>query len=85
MLLEGLKVGKTEKVVESYAELEKLFDQLIVGVKPLERTTYKGPLMEHADGTRVGLRPTSMSGGATIDVHYPNGSGLKVHIEGGGP
>ncbi len=41
---------------------------------------YPGKWVELRDGTRVGIREGSKSGGAAIDIRRPDGSIQKVHI-----
>jgi hypothetical protein len=83
--LKGLRAGSSSRVrlVDSADELEGVFGRLSAGGKPLEGTTYPGRLMQLPDSTRVGIRPTSSSGGPTIDIHPPSGPGWKVHVGGG--
>jgi hypothetical protein len=38
-------------------------------------------MVELPDGAKVGLRNMSTSGGKTIDIHMPDGTQVKVHIE----
>ena len=61
--------------------LHELFDQLTVGAARRSRPQYKGDWFERPDGIEVGLRSDSRSGGATIDVHYPDDQVRKVHIQ----
>ncbi|MGB8376879.1 MAG: RHS repeat-associated core domain-containing protein [Rhodanobacteraceae bacterium] len=75
--------GAGVKIVDSGRELESLFSKLSRGGKSMEGTSYPGRMVELPDGTRVGIRSTSRSGGPTIDVHSPNGPTWKVHIGGG--
>ncbi len=84
-LLKLLRTGSSSSVrmVDSSEELGKLYEQLSAGGKALPPNTYPGARVELPDGTRVGLRSTSDSGGATIDVEPPSGRVRKVHIEGG--
>ena len=81
--LSGLKAGRSSgvKVVGSEAELDALYGRLSAGGKTATPPTYKGQMVELPDGTRVGLRNFSTSGGKTIDIHLPDGTQLKVHIE----
>jgi hypothetical protein len=82
--LSELRAGRSArvKVVGSEAELESLFTRLSAGGKPVPRATYPGGrFVQLPDGTIVGLRPTSTSGGPTIDIKPPTGKPWKVHIE----
>ncbi len=65
--------------VSSPDELESLYGELSAGGSPVEGS-YPGESVELPDGTRVGIRPTSGSGGPTIDVRLPDGTNLKVHV-----
>jgi hypothetical protein len=51
------------------------------GGKPATPPTYNGTMMELPDGTKVGLRNVSTSGGKTIDIFLPDGKYTRVHIE----
>ena len=81
--LSALPAGRSSgvKVVESADELEALFGRLSAGGKSVEGTTYPGQLVELPDGTTVGLRAGSKSGGPTIDIVLPNGTPRKVHVQ----
>jgi hypothetical protein len=82
--LKGLRAGSSSRVklVDSADELEGLFGRLSAGGKPLEGTTYPGRMVQLPDGTKIGIRPGSSSGGPTIDIHPPGGNGWKVHVGG---
>jgi hypothetical protein len=41
---------------------------------------YPGTYVRLSDGTRVGLRLKSASGGETIDVFKPDNTHIKVHL-----
>lgn len=85
-ILKSLRQGQSKrtKMVDSDAELQKVWDELTDGGKLLPR---KDPAhsawYELEDGTRVGLRGHSTSGGRTIDIELPTGGTRRVHIEGG--
>jgi hypothetical protein len=38
-------------------------------------------VIERSDGTQIGIRGSSSSGGATIDVRLPDGTMQKIHIQ----
>jgi hypothetical protein len=80
-VLSGLRAGRNTPnlEVDTAEELHAKFDELSVGGTPVD-TGYPGKLVELADGTRVGLRGSSRSGGETIDVFKPDGTYLKVHL-----
>jgi filamentous hemagglutinin len=70
--------------VESEAELQELYDEITASA---DRTVPGGPRYPdgfkiQSDGTRIGLRSESQTGGKTIDV-FPKGSknGYKIHIK----
>ncbi len=63
--------------------MTSLFEELSQGGVDVTPTGYKGVQVELPDGTRVGWRSESLSGGPTIDVIPAKGSGLKnlkVHL-----
>ena len=84
--IQGLRAGSSSRVklVDSEDALEGLFGRLSAGGKPVQGSAYPGRLVELPDGTKVGIRATSTSGGPTIDIHPPSGPRLKVHV-GGAP
>jgi hypothetical protein len=77
----SLSAGRSAGVytVSSPEELQSLYDELSAGGTRLSNT-YPGEMVELPDGTTVGLRQTSTSGGPTIDVKLPDGTQLKVHV-----
>ena len=77
----SLGAGRSAGVytVSSPEGLQSLYDELSAGGTPLSNT-YPGEMVELPDGTTVGLRQTSASGGPTIDVKLPDGTQLKVHV-----
>jgi hypothetical protein len=81
--LSGLKAGRSPgvKVVGSEAELDALYGRLSGGGRSATPPTYKGTMVELPNGTRVGLRNVSTSGGKTIDIFLPDGKYTRVHIE----
>lgn len=83
-LLDGLPKGKNTGVrtVGTDQELADLYGTLSRGGTPVEVPGYKGSWKELPDGTRVGLRDASKSGGRTIDIKLPDGTSRKVHIDG---
>jgi hypothetical protein len=81
----ALPPGKNPNVyqVNTPAEMTKLFNELSQGGRNVTLPTYRGTMVELADGTRVGMRATSASGGPTIDIFPPKGAGpknIKVHL-----
>ncbi|MGO4599579.1 hypothetical protein [Terrabacter sp. 2RAF25] len=80
--LDSLPRGKnsTIKLVESDDDLRDLTETLTRGATPLEPGRYPGTRWLRDDGVEVRLRESSTSGGATIDLVFPDGSKRKVHI-----
>jgi len=68
------------RTVGSDQELGDLYGRLSEGGTPVDVPGYKGSWVELPDGTRVGLRDVSKSGGRTIDIRYPDGTTGKVHV-----
>ena len=66
--------------VGSQAELHALYAQLTVGSNPVPASGYAGTMRILPDGTRIGLRLESTTGGHTIDVHKPSGKPYRIHI-----
>ena len=69
------------RTVADAPELQALFDELSAGGTRLPPGTYPGVRVQMPDGSQIGLRTTSKSGGPTIDIKGPNGDTLKVHIK----
>ncbi|GAA2487370.1 hypothetical protein [Terrabacter carboxydivorans] len=61
--------------------LRALFEELTAGATRRGQPGYAGEWFERPDGTQVGLRTGSRSGGATIDVRYADGQIRKVHLQ----
>jgi hypothetical protein len=61
-------------------EIRDLYDQLAQGGTPVGGGSYPGEAVQHPDGTRIGLRSHSKSGGVTLDIRLPNGRIIKVHL-----
>jgi RHS repeat-associated protein len=82
--LSALDAGRSTgvRVVQSAEDLGNLFDELSEGGTPVESSGYPGKLVQPADGTTVGLRAESASGGPAIDIKLPTGELLKVHVPG---
>jgi hypothetical protein len=60
----------------------ELYGTLSRGGTPIEVPGYKGSWVELPNGTRIGIRDASKSGGRTIDIQMPDGTTQKVHIDG---
>ncbi len=67
--------------IKSEAELTSLFSRLTVGARDVGAKNYDGTMKILPDGTRVGLRETSETGGKTIDVFPGKGTPYKIHVE----
>ena len=76
--LAGLTPGSNPGVytVDSPEELQQIYDELSAGGKPTG-SSYPGQEVELPDGTRVGIRETSKTGGPTIDI---NGNEYRIHL-----
>ena len=79
--LSALGAGRSGGVrtVGSAGELDDLFAQLSRGGEVVENS-YPGKLVRLPDGTTVGLRGASKSGGPTIDIVKPGRAPTKVHV-----
>jgi RHS repeat-associated protein len=80
----GEKIGRPGRspgvrVIDTVEEMEQIFQRLITGGKPID-STYPGDLVQHPDGSTVGRRPTSRTGGPAIDITLPDGTEIKVHL-----
>jgi hypothetical protein len=80
--LQKLPQGKQKRVrtVDSENELSELYEKLTAGGTTVDPGAYPGVVKKLPDGTEVRMRPTSRSGGSTIDITYPDGSSTKVHV-----
>jgi hypothetical protein len=80
--LAQLPKGKSRgvKTVSSEAALDELFDKLSKGGTDVTPPDYNGTSVVLADGTRVGIRYSSSSGGPTMDIVLANGKNWKVHV-----
>jgi tripartite motif-containing protein 71 len=79
--LAGLKQSKANIYeVDSVEELQTLYDELSHGGEPATPHGYDGEMVELPNGTRVGLRNTSRSGGPALDIHQPGQPRITVHL-----
>jgi hypothetical protein len=69
------------KVVPTPETLRGLFETLTTNSTPAPPNSYPGDSRLLEDGTRISYRPESKSGGATIDIAYPDKSVTKIHVE----
>jgi RHS repeat-associated protein len=65
-------------VVDSPEELQQVYDELSSGGKPTG-SAYPGREVELSNGTRVGIRETSRTGGPTIDINTGSAR-YKIHV-----
>ncbi len=81
-ILSDLTKGSNKDVwvVSNYNQLEAVFSHLSIGGRDITPISYNGKMVLMPDGTKVGLRLSSSSGGETIDIFPPNGRPKKVHI-----
>jgi hypothetical protein len=68
------------RLVPDEAALRSTFTDLTRGGAPISWKNYAGEVFEVADGTQIGLRSTSGSGGSTIDIRMPGRNPIKIHI-----
>jgi len=78
--LAGLQPGNSPGVytVDSPEELQQIYDELSAGGKPTD-SSYQGQEVELPNGTRVGIREASKTGGPTVDINQ-GGTQYKVHV-----
>lgn len=67
--------------IKSETELTSLFGKLTIGAKDVGAKNYDGTMKMLPDGTRIGLRETSETGGKTIDIFPGKGTPYKIHVE----
>ncbi|MGW5435378.1 hypothetical protein [Nocardia asteroides] len=83
LLLDRTQRGKNKpnRQVDTDEELESLFNDLTKKGSDSSRPNYDGVVKELPDGTKIGLREKSSSGGRTIDIWYPGrNTPVKVHL-----
>jgi hypothetical protein len=69
------------KVLPNAAAVEGLYAELTENATPAPSGTYKGEWQTLPDGTKVGFRPDSKSGGPTVEIWNPDGSKMwDVHV-----
>lgn len=82
-VLSGLSSGRDPGVwtVPSEGDLQQLYEDLTENGTPTTWKNYSGQVEELPDGTQIGIRSISRSGGSTIDIRSPSGADQwKVHI-----
>jgi hypothetical protein len=79
--LAGLRQGRSPPhlEVDTPEQLRSVWDELASRGTPVA-SPYPGELEQLPDGTRIGYRAASKSGGATIDVFKADGTHIKVHL-----
>jgi RHS repeat-associated protein len=81
--LAGLRQPKANIYeVDTPEEMQNAYEQLSQGGQPATPGGYDGQMVKLSDGTRVGLRNTSSSGGPAIDIHRTGQPVIKVHLPG---
>lgn len=69
------------KVLPNAAAVEGLYAELTKNAMQAPSGTYKGEWQTLPDGTKVGFRPDSKSGGPTVEIWNPDGSKMwDVHV-----
>ncbi len=78
--LAGLREGHNAGVyeVDNAEELQSIYDELSAGGKPTN-STYPGQEVELPNGTRVGIRETSKTGGPTVDINTGSAR-YRIHV-----
>jgi hypothetical protein len=72
---------RSVKVLPTAAAVEALYAELTRNGTSLPSGTYKGEWQVLPDGTKIGFRPDSKSGGPTVEIWNPDGSKMwDVHI-----
>jgi hypothetical protein len=74
--------GQNRRVRELPDEqaIRDLYGELAEDGTPIDWPGYRGGAVQLPDGTRIGLREDSRSGGETMDAKLPNGEQWKIHI-----
>jgi hypothetical protein len=83
ILKEKTRKGASPKVreVDSPQEVRGIYEEITTGSEPVEDVgSYKGEKRRLPDGTEIGVRDESKSGGVTIDITSPKGTRVKVHL-----
>jgi hypothetical protein len=80
-ILSEVRSGRTPPnlEVDTVADLDQLYNELASGGTPID-SSYPGKMVELENGTRIGIRQVSQSGGPTIDIFKPDGTYIKVHL-----
>jgi hypothetical protein len=82
-IVDPLPPGKQPNVRElpTSDQIRALYDWLAQNGVPAPPSSYKGTESVLPDGTRIGIREDSSSGGTTVDINFGDGrEGMKVHL-----
>lgn len=81
-VLDDLPQGRQAfvRIVPDEATLQATFEELTQGGAPTTWKGFAGDVFELPDGTQIGMRGASSSGGATIDIRIPGHDPFKIHI-----
>jgi len=82
-VLDDLPRGKQSHVrtVPDEGAMDDLFNQMTKGAETVDPGLYPGVVKKLPDGSVVRMRPSSKSGGATMDITLPDGTLRKVHTQ----
>lgn len=81
-IVDPLPPGKNEGVkVFPRDSMRGLYETLTGNGTQIASQDYPGVVRVLEDGTRIGYREGSKSGGPTIDINYPDGTLVKIHQE----
>ncbi|AMY18027.1 hypothetical protein A3Q40_00619 [Rhodococcus sp. PBTS 1] len=67
--------------VDTPAEVASIYDRVASEGRVLDVGRYPGTGVVLPDGTELRYRQDSKSGGPTMDIRYPDGSIVKVHVK----
>jgi hypothetical protein len=81
-VVDPLPPGKQPHVRElpTSAQIRDLYNRLTENAAPAPPSSYPGQSSLLDDGTRISIREASASGGTTVDIRFPDGSQMKVHL-----
>ncbi len=81
-IVDPLPPGKQPHVRElpTSAQIRDLYNRLTENGVPAPPSSYPGQSSLLEDGTRISIREESSSGGTTVDIKFPDGSQMKVHL-----
>lgn len=68
------------RVLPNAQAVRDLYEELAEDGTSVSWGGYRGQAVQLPDGTRIGLRDDSKSGGPTLDANLPNGEQWKVHL-----